>query len=67
MMIFRGDMPSPDFEHGEEVKVFGVVGVIQHRRHNGRHWEYGVLTSTPFSMILWSSHPQRISKETQCP
>lgn len=43
MIVFKGSMEKPEFEHGETVVVNGLKSTIQHRRHTGFQWEYGLL------------------------
>ena len=63
-MIYRGDYPPPQFDHGDPVMVGSFEGVIQHRRHNGREWNYGVLVeSIPF--VLWTTSPRITRTQSQ--
>ena len=55
-MIYRGSFPPPKFEHGETVYYGSTVGIIQHRRHNGRYWEYGLLING-YPGICWCTNP----------
>lgn len=62
---FRGDQTPPEFEHGEEVIVYDThIGTIQHRRHNGRHWEYGVyVDALPYT--VWVTTAKRTRTQSQ--
>lgn len=42
-MIYRGSWPAPLYEHGAVITVGMYTGIIQHRSHNGKRWEYGLL------------------------